>query len=252
MKKGTSLLTLALLTLPLILISCHTSETDVSTVADDVTIVSPSDATAAENLAAKEIRRYLYLRTGKLLPIVQSKDKLPSKTALIVIGQKGRPAIKALSGKNKKLASAVASLEPQQYMLKTIAFRKRPAVLITGGDSIGTLYAAYRFAEHLGVRFYMHGDTISDKQIALEIPKLDEKGKPLFNLRGIQPFHDFPEGPDWWNTDDYKAIIAQLPKMRMNFFGLHTYPQGGVGPEPTVWIGMPGDFNKDGTGPTPP
>jgi len=153
--RSTSLLTLALLSLPLILISCHRYEADVSTVADDVTIVKPSDATAAENLAAKEIRRYLYLRTGKLLPIVQSNNKLPSKTSLIVIGQKCRPAIKALSGKDKKLASAVASLESQQYLLKTITFRKRPAVLITGGDSIGTLYAAYRFAELMGVRFYV-------------------------------------------------------------------------------------------------
>jgi len=247
MKKSTCYLTLALLSLPLISISCHTSEVDVSTVADDVTIISPSDATTAERLAAKEIRRYLYLRTGKLLPTVQSKNKLPSKTSLIIVGQKGRPAIKTLIAKNTALASSVNSLEPQQYLLKTIAFGDYQAVLITGGDSIGTLYAAYRFAEHLGVRFYMHGDTIPDNHIALKMPKLDEKGKPLFNLRGIQPFHDFPEGPDWWNTDDYKAIIAQLPKMRMNFFGLHTYPQGGVGPEPTVWIGMPGDFNEDGT-----
>ncbi len=247
MKKVTCLLTLALLSLPLISISCQMSEVGVSTVADDVTIVSPSDATAAENLAAKEIRRYLYLRTGKLLPIIQSKNKLPSKTSLIVVGQKDRPAVKTLIAKNTALASSLNSLKPQQYLLKTIAFGDRQAVLIAGGDSIGTLYAAYRFAEHLGVRFYMHGDTIPDKRIALRMPKVDEKSKPLFNLRGIQPFHDFPEGPDWWNTDDYKAIIAQLPKMRMNFFGLHTYPQGGVGPEPTVWIGMPGDFNEDGT-----
>lgn len=247
MRRGTCYLTLALFSLLLISISCHTSEADVLDVADDVTIVSPSDATTAERLAAKEIRRYLYLRTGKLLPIVQSNNKLLSKTSLIVTGQKDRPAVKTLSGKDKKLASSVASLEPQQYLLKTITFRKRPVVLIIGGDSIGTLYAAYRFAELMGVRFYMHGDTIPDKRIALKMPDLDEKGKPLFNLRGIQPFHDFPEGPDWWNTDDYKAVIAQLPKMRMNFFGLHTYPQGGVGPEPTVWIGMPGDFNKDGT-----
>jgi hypothetical protein len=247
MKKGACFLILTLLSLPLISISCHTSETDVLDAADDVTIVSPLDATAAENLAAKEIHRYLYLRTGKLLPIVLSKNKLPSKTSLIVVGQKDHPAVKALSDKDKKLAYAVDSLEPQQYLLKTIAFGDRQAVLITGGDSIGTLYAAYRFAEHLGVRFYMHSDTIPDKRIALKMPKLDEKGKPLFNLRGIQPFHDFPEGPDWWNTDDYKAVISQLPKMRMNFFGLHTYPQGGVGPEPTVWIGMPDDFNTDGT-----
>jgi hypothetical protein len=25
---------------------------------------------------------------------------------------------------------------------------------------------------------------------------------PLFEIRGIQPFHDFQEGPDSWNQDD--------------------------------------------------
>ena len=33
----------------------------------------------------------------------------------------------------------------------------------------------------------------------------------------------------------------------MNFFGLHSYPQGGAGPEPTVWIGLKDDVNADGT-----
>ena len=243
MRKGTSLLNLSLSFALLILISFNTLDAGIT----DITIISPSGATTAERLAAKEIRRYLYLRTGKLLPIMQTNNRPPLKTALIVVGQKDCSVIKILTTRNTKLATTIRSLQPQQYLLKTISTRRPPVVLITGGDSIGTLYAAYRFAEHLGVRFYMHGDTIPDKQITLKIPKLDEKGKPLFNMRGIQPFHDFPEGPDWWNTDDYKAIIAQLPKMRMNFFGLHTYPQGGVGPEPTVWIGMPDDFNKDGT-----
>ena len=75
---------------------------------------------------------------------------------------------------------------------------------------------------------------------------VEELGKPLFDRRGIQPFHDFPEGPDWWNADGYKAILGQLPKLRMNFFGLHTYPEGGVGPEPVVWIGRPEDIVPDG------
>jgi len=78
------------------------------------------------------------------------------------------------------------------------------------------------------------------------VSELDETHAPLFATRGIQPFHDFPEGPDWWNLDDYKAILGQLPKMRMNFFALHTYPEGGVGPEPTVWIGLPEDVGPDG------
>ncbi len=212
-----------------------------------ITIVSPSDATAVEDLAAKEVRRYVYLRTGELLPLVQSSGKLPAKTALIVVGQKDRPAVTALTAGDQNLASSAGSLKPQQYLLRTTDLGNRRVVLITGGDPVGTLYGAYRFAEHLGVRFYLHGETIPDERITLKIPDLDERGEPLFEVRGIQPFHDFPEGPDWWNADDYKAVIAQLPKLRMNFIGLHTYPQGGVGPEPTVWIGMPGDFNQDGT-----
>ncbi|MFH1716120.1 MAG: malectin domain-containing carbohydrate-binding protein [Planctomycetota bacterium] len=212
-----------------------------------VTIVSPSDATIPERLAAKEIRRYLYLRTGKVVPIVQSDGRLPSTAHLIVVGQEGRPAVEKLAGRDTGLAALVNALGSEQYLLKTFDLANRQVVLVAGGDPIGTLYAAYRFAEHLGVRFYLHGDVVPDERIALRIPDLDERGKPLFETRGIQPFHDFPEGPDWWNADDYKAIMAQLPKLRMNFFGLHTYPQGGVGPEPTVWIGLPGDFNEDGT-----
>jgi len=246
-RKDSRLLILTLVFTLLISTGCTPGEADLLGTLDALTIVSPADATKTERLAAKEIRRYLYLRTGKLLPIIRSEGKLPSKTSLVVVGQKNRPPIKALIDKNTNLTSSVRSLEPQQYLLKTITRKKRQAVLITGGDSIGTLYAAYRFIEHFGVRFYLHGDTIPDKRIALKMPDLNENDKPLFELRGIQPFHDFPEGPDWWNTDDYKAAIAQLSKLRMNFIGLHTYPQGGVGPEPTVWIGMPGDFNDDGT-----
>jgi hypothetical protein len=119
--------------------------------------------------------------------------------------------------------------------------------LIIGGGDTGTLYGAYRFAEALGVRFYLHGDVIPDARIAPTLPNLNETGKPLFATRGIQPFHDFPEGPDWWDRDDQLAYVAQLPKMRMNFYGLHCYPEGHVGPEPLVWIGQPGDVDKDGT-----
>ena len=89
-------------------------------------------------------------------------------------------------------------MEEQTYRLKTVVANGRKKLRITGGSGVAVLYGAYHFVETLGVRFYMHGDVIPDEQIPLRLPQIDKVGKPLFKLRGIQPFHDFPEGPDWW------------------------------------------------------
>lgn len=207
---------------------------------DAKVLVSP-DAPFAERLAAKEIRRYLYATTGELLPIATA-DKL-SGPAVAVASKEAALAKVDDAG----LQKSIDSLGPQQYVLKTIRSGGQPVVLVIGGDPLGALYGAYRLCEHLGVRFYLHGDVVPDEKSALRLPEVDERAAPLFELRGIQPFHDFPEGPDWWDADQYKAILGQLPKMRMNFFGLHTYPEGGVGPEPAVWIGSAGDIGPGET-----
>jgi len=206
-------------------------------------VVCPRGGTFAQRLAAREIRRYVYSRTGKLLPIVSDVKSAPDGGLILVVasGQLSKDSL----GFDLKLMARPRSV-PDQYMLKTIKRGDRPILVVHGDGETGVLYAAYRLAEHLGVRFYMHGDVVPDQRIELKMPQLDEIGTPLFDRRGIQPFHDFPEGPDWWDADAYKAVLGQLPKMRMNFFGLHTYPQGGVGPEPTVWIGRPDDFDPDG------
>jgi hypothetical protein len=213
-----------------------------------VAVVCHPRGTFAERLAAKEVRRYVYLRTGRLLPVVDKLEAAPPGGVILVtfpckmrlepFGLAEHPDLKSLSK---------IPLVSDQYVLKTVEHKGRPLLVLAGGYPAGPLYAAYHLAEHLGVRFFLHGDVIPEERVALKMPQLDETAKPLFRRRGIQPFHDFPEGPDWWNADGYKAILAQLPKLRMNFFGLHTYPQGGVGPEPTVWIGTAEDVNADGT-----
>ena len=198
----------------------------------DLTIVTPPKPSALETLAAREVRRYVYVRTGSLLPIVAA-PAVPAGEAIVVASKGHAPATGA----------AFHALQPQQYALKT----EGKVAWVVGGGDVGTLYGAYRLAEHLGVRFYLHGDVVPDGRIPLALPVVNETGKPLFETRGIQPFHDFPEGPDWWDTDDYLAYVGQLAKMRMNFLGLHCYPEGGVGPEPGVWIGPAGDAKADGT-----
>jgi hypothetical protein len=209
-------------------------------------IYHDAHASFSEKLAAKEIRRYVYLRMGRRLPIHVANQATVNQIEGIVVGRKDRPTIRRLA-LMAGLEAEVARLHYYHYLLETVDCGERRILMVCGGDDIGTLYAAYRLAEHLGVRFYLHGDVIPDQNLDFEVPVIGSRQIPLFNLRGIQPFHDFPEGPDWWNLDEYKMILSQLPKMGMNFFGLHTYPEGPVGPEPTVWIGKEESVNADGT-----
>lgn len=212
-------------------------------------IYLPREASRLESIAAAELRRYLYLCTGDLVPVTKIESLAELKDSGIVVNQKGRLLRQA--GEKKGSVENIPldkfpKLYPDDYWLKTFKQNGTTHWLIAGGDGFGMLYGAYAFIEKLGVRFYLDGDVVPDEKSEFQVPELDETGRPLFKLRGIQPFHDFPEGPDWWNEDTYKAVLGQLPKLRMNFFGLHTYPEGGPNAEPTVWIGFPGDYYEDG------
>lgn len=139
-------------------------------------------------------------------------------------------------------------------------------VLCTGVDDIAVLYCSYsvrcvplasltsfrlfffQLLEILGVRFRIDADIVPsigkefenlDDFLMQKLRGIDMKITPKFSLRGNQPFHDFAEGPDWWDETDYKLLFDQMGKMKMNFIGLHTYPVS----EPTVWTGLDGEFD---------
>ncbi|RPI97775.1 MAG: hypothetical protein EHM31_12945, partial [Candidatus Aminicenantes bacterium] len=213
-------------------------------------VVVAVDAGWHERAAAAEVLRYLYLRTG-VLPVLKeaaSFSRIPSGAVAVL--EKGGTLARGLDD----AAGRIAALGPEDYWLKSFTRGSKRVVLVAGGGGPGVLYGAYQLAEKLGVRFGLEGDVVPDVRVPMPALDLDETGEPLFAVRGIQPFHDFPEGPDWWTLESYKAILGQLPKLRMNFFGLHTYPENsskehGATPnaEPTVWIGGQGDFRPDGT-----
>lgn len=192
------------------------------------------DASPKEWLAANEVRRYVYLRTGALLPVKR--------------GAKEGDRI-VVSRKNTEYCGALGKdLGPEQYTIKTGAEGGNRVWWIVGGDEVGTLYGAYRFAEALGVHFSIEGDAVPDQHLSGAFPEVNETGKPRFALRGLVPFHDFNVGPDWWNLQDYESVLTQMTKMRMNFMGLHTYPSWNkdCGPEANVWIGLPEDVDAQG------
>jgi len=208
---------------------------------DRPAILFPRGASATMNLAAKETRRYVFLRTGVLADIIEADTTLPFRPNLIVLAPVGSGLLNLLSLETV-FRDSLTGMPQDGHCLKTLSRGKGRLLLISGSSDIATLYGAYTFVEKLGVRFSAHGDIIPDGLLPFSLPDIAQWHSPLFATRGLQPFHDFPEGPDWWSLDDYKAMFAQMAKMKMNFFGLHTYPQGGVGPEPTVWIGFKDDI----------
>ncbi|HMH22219.1 MAG TPA: hypothetical protein VK563_10595 [Puia sp.] len=184
-------------------------------------------AKGTELLAARELQRYLYVRTGRmpLLHPLEANHNCPAHGILV---------------------SRTDSFQEEEYQLVSVTDDR---LLILGGSGTAVLYGTYQFLESTGIGFRLDKDIIPDEKTNTILlggfhgPRY----RPAFALRGIQPFHDFPEGPDWWNEDDYKAVIVQLAKLRMNFIGLHTYPEKGPQAEPVVWIGDKDGFNSDGT-----
>jgi hypothetical protein len=227
------------------------------------TIVYPFDGSGTELHAAKEVRRYIFLRTGTAPELVTAENysSLPEGD-VIVVSEDTRAIIADLKQEYGN-ADAPDSDNRLGYIIKSIDKGDgRDILVITGADSITTLNAAYRFAELLGCHFNLAGDVIPDRRLSypLSLSGYDEKSQPWFELRGCLPFHNFPTGPDLWSTADYKSFIGQQAKMGLNFFGLHHYPNQGEqgawengdplsqeGPEPTLWMGHKDDVNPDGT-----
>ena len=181
------------------------------------TIVYPINGTLNELLAAKEVRRYAYVRGGQLLD-TKPVASLPAAGDLIVVATNGNPLLESLR-------DAIGyELSGGQTLLKSVATGGRNILVVSGADADSTLMAVYRYAEKIGIGFDLAGDAIPDARADLSLSGFDEVGRPLFETRGIQPFHDFFQGPDFWNTRDYRSVISQLPKLGMNFIGLKTYP----------------------------
>lgn len=174
-------------------------------------IVTEKGMDLLTGLAAKELRRYLYV-LGLELPLIV--NKMPDSGNAIIAACKGSSLLESYGH-----VLDYTDLGEEGYILYGSGTGKDP-VILTGNTEISVLYAAYHFLELLGIRFYLHGDTIPEEDCAVDIwnRKINIREIPIFKERGIHPFHDFPEGPDWWNKDDYYAILTQLPKMRANFF----------------------------------
>jgi hypothetical protein len=204
---------------------------------------------ARVKFAAATLRRYLFLLHGDFHPLSASAA---SPAPLIWVGERASaPA---------DVPSACAPT-PSGFALCRGPVAGSP-LFILGSDGASTLHGVAALLERLGMAFRL-GDTIVPPQplsldAAAPLGLLYVAAAPVFELRGLQPFHDFAEGPDLWSLDAWAEVTESVAMMKGNAIGLHTYPYAFTGTppgefnmtgtnEPTVWLGPRSLVNADGT-----
>ena len=197
--------------------------------AEDWQIVVGRHAPAIEHYAAAELQRYLHQLSGTLLEI--RSDETDNGQPAFVVGQVGTNSLLRRLANGGQLEVSEHDPGPQGYVLKRLTVDGRPVLAIAGSDAIGCLYGVYGLLEdHYGVGFYLGGDVLPEQGRSLRIPNVDERKAPAVAIRGFLPWTNFPQSATVYSWEDWRFILDQMAKMRMNFLHIHNYNETGLKP----------------------
>ena len=189
-------------------------------------------ATPLETYAARELQRYLYQISGTFLEINKAAGNVSKPPSGFILGQRAtNPAIELLANQGR-LGISPADPGPQGYVLKKINMPSGgETIVIAGSDAAGSMYGVYGLlSDHYGIGFYFSGDTFPVLKKPLRLVAVDERKAPAVSIRGFLPWTNFPQSATSYSWEDWKYIIDQAARMRMNFIHVHNYSgQGGVG-----------------------
>lgn len=194
-----------------------------ATAAQAEILVSPR-AADMEIYAARELRRYLHQMRGVCLPVARGRQRGTSTEPLCIVGVlKDWPLLTQLAAEGK-IPWTTANPGPQGYVLKSTTIDGRPTLVIAGADAIGCLYGVYGLLEdHFGVSFHLDGDVLPESVPGGAWPEIEEAKTPLVPVRGMLPWSNFFQSPSSYSWEDWKFILDQMARMRMNFICLHNY-----------------------------
>jgi Carbohydrate binding module (family 6)/Glycosyl hydrolase family 67 N-terminus len=167
-------------------------------------------ATEMELYAAKELQRYIFQLSGQVLPISNNSIK---EGFVIGTANSNEFIVKQL-GKEK-----IVTLGSEGYALQLNTNK----IFIGADTEVGCMYGVYGLLEdYYGIGFYLGHDAIPEKK-SFYLPEVNEIKKPSMRIRGFLPWTNFPQSATVYSWDDWKFIIDQAAKMRMNFIHIHNY-----------------------------
>lgn len=186
----------------------------------EVVIVVDKAASELEQLAAREVRRYVKAITGSEPPLVEAGEAPAGKPAIVLTTMKrplGQWALKAVG-------RPAPNVGAEGFWIRTFG-EPSPCLLVTGETPVAVVYGAYELLEQYGIRFYLSDEVLPAPNPDLRLKTWDLVHKPDLAIRGTLPWYNFLMGPTAWRLEDYKAYIDQLLKMKYNMLGLHFYVQ---------------------------
>ncbi len=196
---------------------------------EQISIYVGRDAPALEQYAARELQRYLYQLSGSL-PKIRTGVTAVDAAGFVLGRRKTNPLIEKLAAAGQVKVSD-ADPGPQGYVLKRLAVGDKEVVVVAGSDERGCLYGVYGLLEeHYGIGFYLCGDVLPDRKAPLRLAHVDERKAPAAAIRGFLPWTNFPQSATVYSWEDWRFIIDQMAKMRMNFLHIHNYNETGLLP----------------------
>jgi Carbohydrate binding module (family 6)/Glycosyl hydrolase family 67 N-terminus len=189
---------------------------------DSGKIIIGAKASEIEQYAAMELQRYIFQVSGSVFIIVTDTTVINQPS--FVIGQPATNKYIRQFNSDMQITVTPADPGPEGYELKSLRIEGRPLVIIAGSDQVGCLYGVYGLlAGHYGVGFFLGGDIFPTGKKELEWKDFEEKKKPLVGVRGFLPWTNFPQSATVYSWEDWKFIIDQTARMRMNFIHIHNY-----------------------------
>ncbi|MGW1209499.1 hypothetical protein ACWD5F_07640 [Streptomyces sp. NPDC002499] len=184
-----------------------------------VTIVRSPEAGPLTRRACEELRAF----AGRLWTAqveISEADTIaagPDGDAVlsIVVGTPDQPHVRAALA---DLGAQAAPAGADSYALRG----EGNVVAVVGADDAGVLHGSYELLEHLGVRFYLSGESLPRRGPVAVTPCAVDRA-PAVRLRGFMPYTDFLTGPSTWDEADYLQVIDSAARLRMNLFSMHFY-----------------------------
>ena len=183
-----------------------------------VSVVVGAKADRLERFAATELCGYLDKLYGiKTQPATVSTES--ARVSFLVGSPKTNSAVAdALGEKGWSKVSA------QGIVLKRAKLGGKPVLVVGGGSSVATMWAAYELVERCGVRYLVDRDVLPVKRQWNGLPDLDVVMEPNIRIRCWRFVNDLADGPVSWSLKENQRFLRQIAKMKYNRIHVAVWP----------------------------